>query len=83
MIATVEKCIEGVTMRLAPFLLKQFLIDCMEAQDKGMEFYYYWLLLLISLAAWKELEDVQFLDMRGKSCLAAKYQNLCYMTHKG
>jgi hypothetical protein len=74
MIVAAEKCVEGVTMSWASFLLNQFLIDCMEAQDKGMEFHYSWLLLLITLAAWKEPEDAQFLGMRGKSCLATKYQ---------
>jgi hypothetical protein len=37
------------------------LIDCEEAQDKGTEFHYVWLLILIALATWRESDDAQFL----------------------
>jgi hypothetical protein len=39
-IVAVEKCVEGVSMRWAPFLLNQFLINCVKTQDRGMKFYY-------------------------------------------
>jgi hypothetical protein len=35
MIASAEKCTEGVQMNWATFL-----VDCMEAQEKGIEFHY-------------------------------------------
>jgi hypothetical protein len=69
-------------MSWAPFLLNQFLIDCTEAQDKGMEFHYSWLLILIVFTVWNEPEDAQFLGLRGKSCLVAKYHNFWYTKNK-
>jgi hypothetical protein len=42
-------------MSWAPFLLNQFLLDYTEAQDKGLEFHYLWLLILISFIAWVEM----------------------------
>jgi hypothetical protein len=36
-------------MNWATFLVNQFLVDCTEAWDKGMEFHYAWLLILIAL----------------------------------
>jgi hypothetical protein len=60
-------------MSWEPFLLNQFLLDCTEAQDKGMEFHYPWLLILISFTAWEEPEDAQFLGLRGKPCIVVKY----------
>jgi hypothetical protein len=38
--------------------------------------------ILIAFTTWEELEDVQFLGLRGKPCLAAKYQNFWYMYNK-
>jgi hypothetical protein len=81
-IVATEKCVEGTTMSWAPFLLNQFLLDYIEAQDKGMEFHYPWLLILISFIAWGEPEDTQFLGMRGKPCIATKYHNLWFSTNK-
>jgi hypothetical protein len=34
-IATMEKCVEGVQMNWVTFLLNQFLMDCREAQGQG------------------------------------------------
>jgi hypothetical protein len=48
-ITAVEKCAEGVQMNWAMFLVNQFLIDCTEAQEKGMKFHYAWLIILIAL----------------------------------
>jgi hypothetical protein len=81
-IATTERCVEGIQMNWETFLLNQFLIDCEEAQDKGTEFHYAWLLILIALSSWREPDDTQFLGVKEKPCLAAWYQNLWYTTHK-
>jgi hypothetical protein len=55
------------------FLLNQFLIDYKEAQDKGMDFHYAWawLLILITLVAWRDPYNTQFIGARQKPCLAA------------
>jgi hypothetical protein len=69
-------------MNWAMFLLNQILIDCEEAQDKGTEFHYSWLLILIALSTWREENDSHFLGVTEKPCLAVRYQNLWYTTHK-
>jgi hypothetical protein len=35
-----EKCLEGVQMNWANFLVNQCLIECIEAQEKGTKFHY-------------------------------------------
>jgi hypothetical protein len=55
-IVVVEKCVEGVLMSWAPFLLNHFLIDSVEAWDRGMEFHYSWLLIMIAFIAWNKPE---------------------------
>ena len=82
-IAVVEKCIERVQMSWEMFMLNQFLIDYREAQYKGMEFHYAWLLILIELVAWRELEDSQFFSATNKPFLVERYANLWHISHKG
>jgi hypothetical protein len=53
-----------------------------EVQDRGMEFHYAWLLILIALVAWRESKDSQFLSTTNKPCLAARYTNLWHTAHK-
>jgi hypothetical protein len=81
-IVAAKKCVEGVSMSWAPYLLNQFLINYSEAQDRGMEFHYPWLVIMIVFTAWEEPEDAQFLGLRSTPCLAAKYQNLWYTSNK-
>ena len=69
-------------MNWATFLLNQFFIHCEEVQDKGIEFHYAWLLILLALLSWRDLNDSNFLGVTKKPCLALQYQNLWYMTHK-
>jgi hypothetical protein len=56
-ITMAEKCVEGISMSWVPFSLNQFLIDYVEAHDRGMEFHYPWLLIMIVFTTWEELED--------------------------
>jgi len=60
-------------MRWAPLILNQFLLYCVEAQDKGMEFHYPWLLILISFTTWGDP-----LGMRGNPCIATSYHNFLF-----
>jgi hypothetical protein len=53
-IATTEKCMEGVHMNSATFVDNQFLQDFPKVQEKGNEFHYAWLFILIVLVRWKE-----------------------------
>jgi hypothetical protein len=81
-IATVEKCIAGVQMSWEMFLLNQFLIYYREDQDKGMEFHYSWLLILIILVSWRDPYDTQFMGVVKKPCLAVKYVNKWHTADK-
>jgi hypothetical protein len=56
-------------------LLNQFLVDCRYVQDNGTEFHYSWLIILIALVGWKEINFSAFLDRKGK-CYATRYDSL-------
>jgi hypothetical protein len=75
-IAATEKCMEGVQMNWATFLVNKFLQDCTEAQEKGTEFHYAWFLILIVLVGWKEPGYYQCMCTSGSSNLAVRYTNL-------
>jgi hypothetical protein len=53
-IATTNKFVERIQMNWATYLVNLLLQDYMEAQEKGIEFHYSWLLILIVLVEWKE-----------------------------
>jgi len=82
MITTTKICVEGIHMNWEMFLLNQFFIYFEEERDKGTEFHYAWLLILIVLPAWREPYDTQFLGAKENPCLLMHYQNLCHTTHK-
>jgi hypothetical protein len=46
-------------MNWTTFLVNHFLTDYREAQDKGMEFHYSWLLIFIALVSCRELKETQ------------------------
>jgi hypothetical protein len=75
-IAAVEKCIEGVQMNWATFLVNQFLQDCIEAQEKGTKFHYAWILILIVLVGWKEPGYYQCMGTSDRGSMVAWYANL-------
>jgi hypothetical protein len=77
-----EKCVEGTTMSWAPFLLNQFLLDCAESQDKGMEFHYPWLLILISFTAWGESRGCTVLRDEREAMHSGKVPNFWFSTNK-
>jgi hypothetical protein len=57
----VGKCIEGMQMNWASYLVNELEKDCHEVQDQGYEFYFSWLLILIAFFAWQMLEGSAFL----------------------
>jgi len=48
-IAIAEKCVEGIQMNWAMFLVNQFLIDYIDTQEKGTKFQCAWLIILIAI----------------------------------
>jgi len=69
-------------MNLVTFLVNLFFIDCREAQEKGTKFHYAWLFILISLVAWREPKETEFLEGMQKSYLEARYVSLWHAVHK-
>jgi hypothetical protein len=57
-------------------------MNCREAQDKGIEFHYTWLLIFIALATWRDLKDTQFMGVSKKPFLAARYVNMWNIAQK-
>jgi hypothetical protein len=63
-------------MNWEKFLVNQFLQDCTEAQEKGTEFHYTWLLILIALVRWKYISYYYHIRTSCHNPLAARYSNL-------
>jgi hypothetical protein len=53
-----------------------------EEKDRGMEFHYAWLLILILIVAWRDPKDSQYLLATNKLCLVMWYVNLWHTVHK-
>jgi hypothetical protein len=77
------KCVEGLQMNWASYLVNQLELDCHEAQDQGYEFHFSWLLILIAFIAWEMLEGTTFPDTEPFEPLAAKFTTLWYTSNMG
>jgi hypothetical protein len=74
----VGKCMEGLQMNWAQYLVNQLEIDFREAQDQGYELHFSWLLILIAFIAWELPEGVTFLDIAPFEPLAGEFCTLWY-----
>jgi hypothetical protein len=72
------KCVEGMQMNWASYLVNELEKDCREAQDQGYEFHFSWLLILIAFVAWKMLEGATFPEVEPSEPLAARFSTLWY-----
>ena len=70
-------------MNWSTFLVNEFLEHCREAHEKPQLFHYAWLLILISLVAWREINETQFFDITHKPFIAPKYTNIWFTKVKG
>jgi hypothetical protein len=77
------KCMEGLQMNWAKYLVNQLKLDCREAQDQGYEFHFSWLLILIVFTAWEMLEGVTFPEIEPFEPLTAKFTTLWYSSDMG
>jgi hypothetical protein len=77
------KCMEGLQMNWASYLVNQLELDCHEAQDHVYEFHFSWLLILITFTAWETLEGVTFPDIEPFEPLATKFTMLWYTSDMG
>jgi hypothetical protein len=58
-------------------------LDCREAQDRGYEFHFRWILILIMFIAWEMLEDATFPDIDSFEPLIVKFTTLWYSSNMG
>jgi hypothetical protein len=72
------KCVEGLQMNWAKYLVNQLELDYREAQDQGYEFHFSWLLILIAFVSWEMLEGVTFMDIEPFEPLVVKFTTLWY-----
>jgi hypothetical protein len=77
------KCVEGIQMNWARYLVNQLEQDCHEAQDQGYEFHFSWLLILIAFIAWELPEGVTFPEIEPYELLVAKFTMLWYSSDMG
>jgi hypothetical protein len=72
------KCMEGMQMNWASYLINELEKDCREAQDQGYEFHFSWLLVLIAFVAWQMPEGVTFPEVEPSEPLVARFSTLWY-----
>jgi hypothetical protein len=72
------KCVEGIQMNWASYLINQLEQDCREAQDQVYEFHFSWLLILIVFISWEMPEGATFLEIEPYEPLAVKFTMLWY-----
>jgi hypothetical protein len=77
------KCVEGLQMNWAKYLINRLELDCRESQNHGYEFHFSWLLILIAFTAWEMLEGATFLDIESFEPLTAKITTLWYSSDMG
>jgi len=71
-------CAKGVSMSWVHFLVEEFRLDFLEAQEWKKKFHYSWLLILITLVGWAKPPDYVFSERMIGRCEAIKYANLWY-----
>jgi hypothetical protein len=54
---------EGLQMNWVKYLVNQLELDCREAQDRGYEFHFSYLMILIAFVSWEMPEGATFLDI--------------------
>jgi hypothetical protein len=67
----VGKCVEGMQMNWANYLINKLEKDFHEAQYLGYEFHYSCFIILISFVSWKIYEGTTFLEIEPTNPLAA------------
>ena len=72
---------EGYMYNWADHIVKEFLEDVLDAQEKR-PFHYSWLLVLITLVGWREPQETQFVDVPPEMPYAARYASLWHSQNK-
>jgi hypothetical protein len=79
----IGKCMEGLQMNWAKYLVNQLDQYCREAQDHGYEFIFSWLLILITFISWEMSEGATFPELEAYEPLAMKFTSLWYSSDMG
>lgn len=79
-VSLAAQCANGVQYNWADYLCKEFFDDYYEVQEKGTTFHYAWLIFIIAMLSWRELEDSQFPLVASNVCEAAQYVTLWFTT---
>jgi hypothetical protein len=77
------KCVEGLQMNWANYLVNQLELDFYKVQDQGYEFHFSWLLILITFIAWEMSEGETFPDIELFDLVAVKFTMLWYSRNMG
>jgi hypothetical protein len=72
------KCIEGIQMNWASYLVNQLEKDCREAHNQSYEFHFSWLLILITFIAWEMPKGAVFPEIEPSEPLVSKFTTLWY-----
>jgi hypothetical protein len=72
------KCVEGMQMNWASYLVNELEKDYRGAQDQGYEFHFIWLLILIALVAWEMPEGTTFPEVDPSKPMVARFTTLWY-----
>jgi hypothetical protein len=75
------KCTEGLQMNWEKYLINQLELDCRQGQDKGYEFHFSGLLILIAFITWELPEGVTFLEIEPLKPLTVKFCTLWYSSN--
>jgi hypothetical protein len=73
-----RKCVEGMQMNWASYLVNKLEKDCQETQDQGYDFHFSWLLILIAFVAWEMPVGATFPEVESSEPLAARFTTLWY-----
>ena len=58
-----EKCAQGVQMNWSLLLMNQLMDDALTVQEGQRPFAYSWMIILIALVAWMQMDDYQGMDV--------------------
>ena len=72
------KCVEGMQMNWANYLVNELEKDFREAWDLGYEFHYSWLIILIAFVTWKMPEGATIPEIEPSELLATRFSTLWY-----
>jgi hypothetical protein len=73
-----RKCVEGMQMNWASYLVNKLEKDYHETQDQGYDFHFSWLLILIAFVAWEMPVGATFPEVEPSEPLAARFTTLWY-----